>query len=122
MTPRHEAGRPARVRRRPRSPRRHNLPCGGCGRDPWAYDDHPGCEPKDVRGLPGIPHAWPEPLTAEDFVIFTDDNPCRCGAMVGSHHHWECSLELCPWADTHPEAGEQLLCCGCYEADLDPVA
>jgi hypothetical protein len=73
------------------------------------------CNPKDVRGRAGVPHVWPEPGTAEEIDLFADDNPCQCGARVGGFHHWPCDLEICPWADEHPDDGEQLLCCGCFE-------
>jgi hypothetical protein len=115
MTPgprgRRHHDRPRLGRRPPRDP----DPCPGCGRDPWEDDDHPGCEPKDVRGLTPRVHTWPEPTTAEEFDLFADSNPCECGAIPGSYHHWDCGLEVCPFADLHPDDGEQLLCCGCYE-------
>lgn len=88
--------------------------CPGCGRDPWA-EDVTSCKPKDVRGRQPEPHSWPEATTAEEVTLYADDNPCPCGAMPGGWHHWECSLEVCPWADEHPDDGEQLLYCGCYE-------
>lgn len=95
--------------RHPRRSVRQSCPakCPGCGRDPWA----PGvtsCEPKDVRGRTSGPHVWPD----EDY--FSDQGPCSCGAAVGGFHHHECSIELCPWADTHPDEGEQLMYCGCF--------
>jgi hypothetical protein len=88
--------------------------CPGCGLDPRA-EGVTTCRPKDVRGRQPEPHSWPEPTTAEEIELFTDHNPCPCGAMPGGYHHWECSLEVCPWADEHPDDGEQLLYCGCYE-------
>ncbi len=88
--------------------------CPGCGQDPWA-EDVTSCVQKDVRGRPGVPHSWPEPTDAEDIDLFSDTNPCQCGAMPGGFHHWECGLEICPWADEHPDDGEQLLYCGCFE-------
>ncbi len=86
--------------------------CPGCGRDPRA-DHVTSCQPKTVRGRSGLPHAWPEP-TPEWPDPPDDDNPCQCGALPGGYHHWECSLEVCPWAKEHPDDGEQLLFCGCY--------
>lgn len=53
-----------------------------------------------------------------DWDNFRDDVPCPCGTLPGGFHHWECSYEVCPWADEHPEDGEQLLFCGCYEQRL----
>ncbi len=87
--------------------------CLGCGRNPWA-PDVTSCKPKDVRGRRPEPHSWPEP-TEEWPDPPGDDNPCSCGAHVGGYHHWLCSIEVCPWAAEHPDDGEQLLCCGCFE-------
>ncbi len=39
--------------------------------------------------------------------------------MPGGWHHCKCSLEVCPWADEHPDDGEQLLYCGGFELSAD---
>ncbi len=88
--------------------------CPGCSRNPWA-EGVTSCKPKDVRGRQPEPHSWPEPTALEDVELFIDRNPCPCGALPGGYHHWECSLEECPWADEHPDDGHQLLFCGCFE-------
>ncbi len=92
---------------------RHPCGCPGCGRNPWADLDGTSCTPKVVRGRRGVPHSWPEP-TPEWPDPPGDDNPCSCGAPVGGFHHWGCGLEVCPWAEEHPDDGQQLLYCGCY--------
>ncbi len=87
--------------------------CPGCGRNPWD-EDVTSCRPKNVRGLTPPVHSWPLP-TEEWPDPPGDDNRCACGAMPGGYHHWGCSLEVCPFAELHPDDGEQLLHCGCYE-------
>ncbi len=87
--------------------------CRGCGQDSWA-DGVTGCQAKSVRGLTPPVHSWPAP-TPDWPDPPGDNNPCSCGAMPGGFHHWLCDLELCPFADLHPDDGEQLLYCGCFE-------
>ena len=98
---------------RPRRPAEVDL-CPGCGRDPWADDGPLGCDPKNVQGLTPEPHSWSE-ADREWPDPPGDDDPCSCGVRPGGYHHWECGLEICPWTATHPDLGEQLLCCGCFE-------
>ena len=97
-------GRLSRRPARPCPPR-----CSWCGRVPWSGGPSSCTEAVTVRGLPRLAHAWPDD---EDYA---DQPPCQCGTPVGGLHHDECDIELCPWADDHPDDGEQLLCCGCLE-------
>jgi hypothetical protein len=99
--------------------------CGFCEQPftPHRYGPYivESCIPFDVQGLPRVPHVWPDDLLEDPPPGVTAATPCQCGTPVGGYHHYECDLEICPWADTHPDAGEQLLCCGCLE-DPDPAA
>ena len=80
--------------------------CEWCGHDRYGRDGGT-CEAFDVRGRPRVPLSWPDDLG------IPAGNPCQCGTQVGGLHHHECDIELCPWADEHPDDGEQLLYCGC---------
>jgi hypothetical protein len=99
------------VTRRPRdlACRQPEEWCTICGQDPWG-DGVDGCADLLVRGRHRIPLSWPPD---EDIP---PDNPCQCGAQVGYLHHDGCDIEICPWADEHPDEGEQLLCCECWNA------
>ena len=101
--------------------RRPRRPCADicalCGVDTASERASQGCKPKNIRGRASIRHVWPDPETPEEVEIFADDSPCHCGALPGAYHHWECNLEFCPWADDHPDGGEQLLYCGCFGGD-----
>lgn len=91
--------------------------CAYCGVEIWTEAALRGCKPKNIRGRASIRHIWPDPETPEEAEIFADDSPCRCGALPGTYHHWECNLEFCPWAADHPDDGVQLLYCGCFKGD-----
>lgn len=103
--------RPHRITRA-QSHLKHTV-CRFCLRNPWAADVD-GCVEFLIRdGRPRVPLTWPPDLD------IPDDNPCECGAMPGRLHHYQCGLELCPFADDHPDDGEQLLFCGCHALE-DP--
>ena len=51
----------------------------------------------------------PVDLTVEDDGADT----CRCGSPTGTLHTLGCTVEECPWSDTHPEGEHQLAFCGC---------
>lgn len=105
----------AHLRRRPVKPCPKPGRCLFCWRILDNYPDGVTCKAKDVRGRPGIPHSWA--ALAGDDDCPDDTVVCPCGAPVGGFHHWECDLEICPWADEHPDEGEQLLYCPCFHAD-----
>ena len=102
--------------RRRRTPAPDNQVCAWCEQRPWD-PAVVGCVQFDIRALPRIVHVWP------DDIGVPLDTPCRCGTSVGQPHHYDCDLEMCPWADTHndgPEGVEQLLFCGCLAGDEEP--
>jgi hypothetical protein len=86
--------------------------CRWCQRNAWAQDVT-GCIEFTVNGLERLPVSWPPDMR------IPDSNPCGCGAHVGQWHHADCSLEMCPWADEHPDDGEQLTYCGCLDEPED---
>ena len=88
-----------------------NGRCLICRKTPWTAGVV-GCVALDVRGLPRVPHSWPEGLLLDGEPL-GDHDPCQCGTLPGLLHHWPCDIELCPHADEHPDDGEQLFCCGC---------
>jgi hypothetical protein len=87
--------------------------CPFCEHDPWATDDGASCKPKTIRGRQGIRHTWIELANEPDPP--DDSVPCPCGTPVDGWHHWLCEYEICPWTDEHPDEGNRLIGCPCYE-------
>lgn len=111
---------PQRLERRRRRHTPRDL-CGFCNRLAWdSAAEIRSCIDFSVRGRNRVPHQWPDPQTPDEIDLFSDSNPCKCSAPVGGRHHYGCDIEVCPWADDHPDDGEQALCCGCF-AKLDPL-